>query len=95
MAAHPDDHERDHRHRDRGDDRLEPLLLSLRQLPVENLQADGDAGAEQRRPRPPRPTSPQGVASALLAQERGDDADDQGRLDALAQADHKCWQHVL
>jgi len=33
------------------------------------------------------------AAMSALAQECGDDADDQGRFDALAQTDHERWQH--
>ena len=42
----------------------------------------------------PDPDLPQRVAAALLAQERGDDADDQCRLDALAESDYECGEHL-
>jgi hypothetical protein len=49
MSAHPHDHERDHAYRHRRDDGLKALLLALRQLLVEDLQGDCDAGAEHHR----------------------------------------------
>ena len=39
VAAHPHDHERDDPDRGDADDRLQALLLALRQLLVEHLQA--------------------------------------------------------
>ena len=83
MAAHPDDHARDDADGDERDDRLEPLLLAVRQLAAENLERQPDAKAEPGRQHDARPHPAEHVAASLLAQERGDDADDQGRLDAL------------
>ena len=41
-----------------------------------------------------RPHVAQGVATALLARKRGDDPDDQGGFEALAQADDESRQHM-
>ncbi len=93
MAAHPEDHEGDHHDRDRGDDRLEPFLLLLRQLTVEDLQSDGDPGAERHGGGDTDPHQPKRIVPALLPQERGDDADDQGRFDPFAEADYEGREH--
>ena len=94
VPAHPDDHERDHRDGQQADDGLEALLLPLR--------ADRCSGPGERRATPmqivtaaPTPTHIQRrrVTPALLAQERGDDADDEGGLDAFAKADDEGGQH--
>ena len=93
VPAHPDDHERDHADRDRRDDRLEAFLLALRQRLVEDLQADRDADAQRDREQDTGPHGAKRVRASLLAQERGDDAYDQRRLDAFAQPDHERRQH--
>ena len=54
--------------------------------------ADGDADDDGRDD--PDPHRAQGVAPSLLAQEAGDDADDERGLDPLAEADHETGQHV-
>ena len=41
----------------------------------------------------PDPHLAQRAALTLLAEERGDDPDDQGRLEALTQADYECGKH--
>ena len=83
----------DHHDRNRGDDRLEPLLLGLRELAVEDLQPDGDRRAEQHGGHDPGPHPAECVLAPLLAQEGGDDADDQRGLDPLAEADHERREH--
>ncbi len=60
VAAHPHDHERDHRDGQQADDRLEALLLALGKIVVEDLENDGDARRRSSRPRRPRPTSSAG-----------------------------------
>ena len=57
VAGHPDDHVADRRHRDQADDRLQPLLLFLRQFFADDVEADADRGAEDDRDRRPRSTS--------------------------------------
>ena len=61
-----------------------------------DLQADRRRRCRAR-PRAATPShiAAQRVPAALLAQERGDDADDQRRLDALAQPDHERRQHSV
>jgi hypothetical protein len=93
VLAHPEDHEADHHDRHRGDDRLEPFLPGLRELPVEYLQADCCARAECDRDRDAEPHQAQRVGAPLLLQEGGDDPDDERRLDAFAEADHERCDH--
>ena len=56
---------------DRGDadDRLQALLLALRQLLVEQLERDADGDADRDRRADAEPHRAQRVAPALLAQE--------------------------
>ncbi len=93
MAAHPDDHEGDHADGEQGDDRLEALLLLLRQVVVEDLQADRDAEADQHRDDDARPHPAQAIATAFLHEERGDDPNDQGGFDPFTQTDDERRQH--
>ena len=70
---------------DDGDDGLELLLLALGE--VAGRRSGGhDADRDAERDPVPTPTQTQRNwrRAAALGQERGDDADDQGRLDALA-----------
>ncbi len=66
-----------------ADDGLQALLLALGQVVVDDLQGDRDADADQHGGDDAGPHPAQAVAAALLGEERGDDADDQGGLDAL------------
>ena len=66
----------------------------MRQLPAEELEPEPDEKAEPDGERDSGPDPAEHVAASLLAEERGDDADDQGRLDALAQADHERGDHA-
>ena len=69
MAAHPHDHERDDPDRGDADDGLEPFLLALRQLLVEQLEGDADGDADRDGRADADPHRAQRVAPALLAQE--------------------------
>ncbi len=57
------------------------------------FERDRHPGAERDRDRHADPHRPQRVPSALLGQERRDDADDERRFEALAQADDECGEH--
>ncbi len=93
VLAHPDDHAGDHDHGERADDRLEHLLLALRQLALEHPQGDGDGQADRDGDGDPDPDLAQRVAAALTGQEGRDDADDQCCLEPLAEADHEGGKH--
>ena len=72
--------------RDEGDDGLEPLLLPVRQLLAEELEPDADGDADGDAIADAGPDPAERVAPALLAQERGDDADDQRRFEPSLRA---------
>ncbi len=93
VATHPDDHPGDHPDRDQRDDRLELLLLPLRQVLLGDVERVRHAAAEQHRSRHAEPHPPQRVAATLLAEEGGDDPDDQRRLEALPQTDDEGGKH--
>ena len=93
VTAHPDDHPGDHPDGRQRDHRLELLLLALGQVLLRHVEGVGDPAADDDRPDDPEPHPPQGVAPTLLAEERGDDADDQGRLEALPQTDDERGKH--
>ena len=93
VAGHPDDHVADRRHGDQTDDRLQPLLLFLREFFAEDVEADADRGAEDDRDRDPDPHLAERVPAPLLDQEGGDDADDERGLDALSQGDYEGGDH--
>ena len=57
VPAHPHDHPRDHPDRDQGDDRLELLLLLLREVLLRDPERDRDRGAQEDRGRDAEPTS--------------------------------------
>ena len=95
VPAHPHDHERDDADGRRADDRLQALLLPLWQLLVDDLQRDADGEADGGRGGDAEPHPAQRVGPPLLAQEGGDDADDERRLDALAQADDERRKHAI
>ena len=93
VPAHPDDHERDRGDRHEPDDRLQALLLLLRQLLAQHVEPDAHRRADADRETDPDPHPAQHVATPLLAQERGHDAHDQGGLEALSEPDHEGGQH--
>ncbi len=93
VPAHPDDHVGHHRHRDRTDDRLEPLLLLLGQVGRQHVQADSHAQADESGDTDAEPDQAQQIAAPALVEERGDDADDESRFEALTQPDDERWQH--
>ena len=93
MPAHEDDHVRDHDDGQRADDGLQTFLLPLRQVRGDHLEGDADADADHDRGGGADPDLAQGVPAALLAQEGGDDPDDERRLQAFAQPDHERRQH--
>ena len=93
VPPHPDDHPGHGRDCDQRDDRLETLLLPVRQLTAEQLEADADRGAQPDRERDPGPHPAQHVAAAFLPEERGHDADDERRLDTLSEPDHEGGDH--
>jgi hypothetical protein len=95
VPPHPDDHVGDGGDGDDADDRLQPLLLLLRQLFADQVEADADRGAEDDRDPDPDPHLPHRVLPPLLDQEGGDDADDQRGLDALAQGDDEGRNHSV
>ena len=94
MAAHPHDHEGDDPDGQQPDDGLQPLLLALGQLLVQDLEHDADGEADRQRDGDPDPHPPQRVPAPLLAEECRDDPDDQGGLDAFAKTDDEGGQHV-
>ena len=71
------------------------VLLPLRQVRGDHLQGDRDADADDDGRGGADPDLAKRVPPPLLAQERGDDPDDQRRLQALTQPDHECRQHAL
>ena len=94
VTAHPDDHVGHRRRGDQRDQRLELLLLALRQVLVEHLQRDAEADAEE--------TATPTPVHIARSESRGprrrgtcDDDDDQRRLEALAEADHEGRKHAL
>ena len=95
VAAHPHDHEAHDPDRGHADHGLQPFLPALRQLLVEHLEQRADGGADDNGRDDPDPHRAQGVAPTLLAQEAGDDADDERGLDPLPEADHETGQHEL
>ena len=76
-----------------GDHCLESFLLALRKALADQVQNDADGRADRDCGRDAEPHPAQGVA-ALLAEERSDDPDDQGSLEALAEPDYEGREHV-
>ena len=95
MPAHPENHVGDHDNGDRPDDRLEPLLLLLREVLGDDLERHTDGDADQDSDRHADPDLAQGIAPALLAQECGHDAHDECRLHAFSESDHERREHAL
>jgi hypothetical protein len=94
VLTHPDHHVGDHRHGERPDDGLQAFLLALRQVVGEHLQRHADADAQDDRDGDPGEHPADQVAATLLAQERRDDADDEGRLEPFPQTDDEGGQHA-
>jgi hypothetical protein len=94
VAPHPDDHVGDGGDGDDADDRLQALLLFLRQLFADQVEADADGGAEDDRDADPDPHLAHRVPAPLLDQEGRDDADDERGLDALSQSDYEGGNHA-
>jgi hypothetical protein len=93
LPFHPNDHVGHHQDRNGADDALQTLLLTLRQVLRDHPKQDADSRAQQhtRAHADEHPT--QYVAAALFDQERGEDADDERRLEAFPQADHEGREH--
>jgi len=93
VPFHPNDHVGHHQNCNGADDALQTLLLTLRQVLRDHPKQDAHSRAQQhtRAHADEHPT--QYVAAALLDQERGDDADDERRLEAFPQADHEGREH--
>jgi hypothetical protein len=93
--AHPEHHRGQHDHGDEPDHAFEQLLLLLRKLRRQQLQA---GTGEQRQRRGQQHADPhcghQRAAPALL-EVAGNDADDQRGFDAFAQHDEKGDEHRL
>ncbi len=87
VPAHPDDHVGDHRDGDQADDRLQPLLLALRQVLSDQPERHRDGDADGDGQADAEPHRAERIAPALLHQECRDDPDDQRGFDALAQGD--------
>ncbi|MEZ5060252.1 MAG: hypothetical protein R2700_01845 [Solirubrobacterales bacterium] len=87
MPPHPDDHVGDHPHGDQADDRLEALLLALRELIVGHPEPDRDGGAGSDRDADADPHVLERVLASLLDEEGGDDPDDQGCLEPFPEGD--------
>ncbi len=83
VAPHPHDHEGDHGDGEQPDDGLEALLLGLRQALLDDLEEDADADADRHGGTDPDPDLTQGIPATVAAEEGGDDADDQRRLEPL------------
>ena len=93
MTPHPHHHVAHHRHGDEGDHRLEAFLLAIGQVLRRHVEGDANAEAQHDGGRDARPHPSEQVEPSVGAQERGDDADDQGRLEPLAKPDHERRQH--
>jgi hypothetical protein len=72
---------------------LESLLLPLGQVRGDHLQRDGHADADRDRRGGADPDLAERVLTPLLAQEGGDDPDDQRGFETLPQPDHERGQH--
>ena len=95
VVAHPDDHVG---HADDGHQRqrsLEQLALPKGKRFVEHRQGDRHCRADRHGQTDADPDGTQRVFLVALDDEGGNDADDQRRLEALAQADDKRRQQVL
>jgi hypothetical protein len=95
VAPAPDDHPGDGSRRHQRDDRLQTLLLALRERLVGELQTEADRQADPHGRQYPDPHRTECVATARAHQERRDDAHDQRRLEPLAEPDHERRYHDL
>ena len=94
VLPHPHDHVGHHSHRDETDDRLEALLLPLGQVLGDDLEGHADGQADRHCGTHAHPDLAERLAPALLREERRHDADDEGRLQPLAEADDEGGEHV-
>ncbi len=95
VPSHPHDHVRHHRDRDEADDGLEALLLPLGQVLGDDLEGHTDGQADRHGRAHADPDLAERVAPALLREEGRHDADDEGRLQPLPEADDEGGEHVL
>ena len=86
MAAHPEDHVGDQADGEQADDRLQPLLLLLRQVTDSAVRPMPTPRHSTTAAPTPIHTCRSASLAALAAQEGRDDAHDQGGLEALTQA---------
>ena len=93
VLPHPDDHVGDHADRDEGHDRLEALLLPVRECAFSEVQANADGRAQDRGGANAERDPAQRVPAPVVAQERGDDAHDESGLEALTKPDDECRKH--
>jgi hypothetical protein len=77
VLGHPHDHVGDHRDGHERHDRLEALLLAMGKLVVDDPQHDRHRHAQGDGEADAQPHGAQRVATALPAQEGGDDPHDQ------------------
>ena len=94
MTAHPDDHVGDAGDGDEGQHALHDLPLLEGEVLADDAEDDRDTDAQGDRDGDPEPHRSDRFALASLDQEGGDDADDQGGLDAFAETDHERGQHA-
>jgi hypothetical protein len=92
VPAHPHDHEGHDPDRADAHGRLEHLLLALRQVLIQDLERHADAAAQQHGDEDVDPDVSTRVALFPLAQARGDDPDDQCRLEALVGRARRAWR---
>ena len=93
VFAHPHDHVGHHHDGDGADDCFEALLLALREVAGQHLEADGHSHADRDRHADADPHPPQGVGASLASQECRDDAHDERRLEAFPKADDEGREH--
>ena len=93
VPPHPHDHPRDHPDGDQRDDRLELLLLLLREVLLGDPESHRRTRAERHRQDDPEPHPPHRVAPALLDEEGGHDPHDERSLEALTEPDDEGGKH--
>ncbi|MCY1364855.1 hypothetical protein D9M69_516770 [compost metagenome] len=92
--AHPEHHRGQHDHGDEPDHALEQLLLLLRKLGRQQLQAGAGEQRQRGGQQHADPHRGHQHAAAALFQVTGNDADDQRGFDAFAQHDEKGNEHL-
>ena len=93
-AAHPEDHPRDETDRDDGHHPAEALLRLEAQVVAREGQQGTEGEADHQRHRDTDPHEPHPTPVAGLDQVGDQDADDQRRLEAFAQADEVVGEHA-